>query len=73
MQGGLIFASERWIKSYKGIREAYIATFAFAFAFGFMAVSEYDKYNPNLKWLYIPTHCIWHIMIFLYLEKIYKP
>jgi len=37
MQGSLIAASERWIKSYKGIREAWLATFSFAL--GFMAVA----------------------------------
>ena len=37
-------------------------------------ISEYDKYNPKLKWLYIPTHCLWHLSIFplicYFLEKL---
>jgi hypothetical protein len=27
-------------------------------------ISEYDKYNPKLKYVYIVTHCIWHVTIF---------
>ena len=38
-------------------------------------VSEYDKYNPRLKWLYIPTHSLWHISVFWimnrFLQKLY--
>ena len=29
-----------------------------------MRISEYDKYNPNLRSMYIITHSIWHISIF---------
>ncbi|QTF49193.1 hypothetical protein qu_301 [Acanthamoeba polyphaga mimivirus] len=29
-----------------------------------LRVSEYDKYNPNLKTRYIITHCMWHAGIF---------
>lgn len=36
----------------------------FILAFVFMCISEYDKYNPNLKRIYIVTHCIWHMTIF---------
>jgi hypothetical protein len=40
-------------------------TFAnFAFSFIFLRISEYDKYNPKLKKLYITTHCIWHVVVF---------
>lgn len=35
-------------------------------------ISEYDKYNANLKVLYIITHCIWHLGIFLWLELFLK-
>ncbi|AKI80017.1 hypothetical protein QJ850_gp682 [Acanthamoeba polyphaga mimivirus] len=33
-------------------------------AFILLRVSEYDKYNPNLKTRYIITHCMWHVCIF---------
>ena len=36
----------------------------FVFSLLFMIISEYDKYNPKLKYLYIITHCIWHMSIF---------
>lgn len=35
-----------------------------ALSFLFLRISEHDKYNPKLKYLYIPAHCIWHISIF---------
>lgn len=34
-------------------------------------ISEYDKYNPNLKNLYIITHCLWHINIFIWLGSVH--
>ena len=30
-----------------------------------LRISEYDKYNLNLKPMYIVTHSLWHISIFL--------
>lgn len=39
-------------------------------AFMFLRVSEYDKYNEKLKWMYIPTHCIWHYMVFKLLNDV---
>jgi hypothetical protein len=33
-------------------------------SFGLNLLSEYDKYNPKLKYMYIVTHSIWHICIF---------
>ncbi len=35
----------------------------------FLRISEYDKYNARLKYLYMLTHCIWHISIFLTMNK----
>ncbi|XWV26323.1 hypothetical protein QJ857_gp0751 [Tupanvirus soda lake] len=29
-----------------------------------LKISEYDKYNPKFKTMYIATHCLWHIGIF---------
>jgi len=34
-----------------------------------LRVSEHDKYNPNLKKLYMITHCIWHVGIFIILNE----
>lgn len=34
-------------------------------------LSEHDKYNANLKWLYIPTHALWHIIIFSCMTMFY--
>lgn len=41
--------------------------------FGFILniISEYDKYNENLKWVYIPTHMLWHIIIFICMAEFY--
>ena len=41
-------------------------------AFLMLRISEYDKYNPNLKILYITTHCLWHILIFGFMGKFIK-
>ena len=43
MQGSLIFASKLWIKSYKGVLEASIATFSFSF--GYMVVAFWRPPN----------------------------
>lgn len=32
--------------------------------FIFGRISEYDKYNPRLKNMYLVTHSIWHLTIF---------
>jgi len=29
-----------------------------------LRISEFDKYNPELKYIYIATHSFWHISIF---------
>ena len=34
----------------------------------FLGISEYDKYNPALKNIYIATHCIWHLGIFFVMD-----
>ncbi|QGR54308.1 putative membrane protein [Moumouvirus maliensis] len=43
-------------------------------SFLLLRISEYDKYNPKLKNIYIMTHCLWHISIFTliyhFLDKI---
>ena len=40
-----------------------------------LSISEYDKYNPYLKYVYICMHSIWHLGIFIIigdiLSKIY--
>jgi len=36
--------------------------------FIFLRISEYDKYNPKLKNIYIITHSIWHMTIFRTME-----
>lgn len=38
----------------------------------FLRISEYDKYNPNLRTLYMITHSIWHIMIYAFLNEMVK-
>lgn len=30
----------------------------------FLRISEYDKYNVNLKLMYIVTHSLWHLSVF---------
>lgn len=37
-----------------------------------LCISEYDKYNPKLKIMYIITHAIWHISIFLIINSFLK-
>ncbi|AVL95183.1 hypothetical protein ma796 [Moumouvirus australiensis] len=43
-------------------------------SFLLLRISEYDKYNPKLKYIYIVSHCLWHISIFTliyhFLDKI---
>ncbi|AYV85002.1 MAG: hypothetical protein Satyrvirus2_13 [Satyrvirus sp.] len=34
-----------------------------------LIISEYDKYNPKLKYRYIITHSIWHASIFVLMGK----
>ncbi len=34
-----------------------------------LRISEHDKYNKNLKNLYIITHSLWHISIFLVIHN----
>jgi hypothetical protein len=38
----------------------------------FLAISEYDKYNHNLKTLYIIMHSLWHISIFVVINIFLK-
>lgn len=38
----------------------------------FLKVSEYDKYNARLKPVYIVTHSIWHITVFLSIDYYLK-
>lgn len=38
----------------------------------FNIISEYDKYNPKLKYLYIVTHSIWHYSIFMLADIFYR-
>lgn len=39
------------------------------FALSLNLISEYDKYNINLKGMYIMTHICWHTSIFLIIDK----
>jgi len=46
------------------------------FSLAMNVVSEYDKYNPSLKWFpYIALHSIWHVMdgylLFAFLQRLY--
>jgi len=36
--------------------------------FCLLIISEYDKFNPDLKKSYIITHCLWHICIFTIMD-----
>lgn len=38
-------------------------------ALSFNLISEYDKYNSNRKYIYIPCHIMWHINIFMLMYK----
>ena len=40
--------------------------------FLFLFVSEYDKYNPKLKWMYLATHPIWHLTAFIAMDFFLK-
>ncbi|AGF84914.1 hypothetical protein QJ854_gp868 [Moumouvirus goulette] len=39
----------------------------FLVSFLLLRISEYDKYNPELKNIYVVTHCLWHISIFTFI------
>jgi len=46
------------------------------FALSLNVISEYDKFNPQLKWFpYLTLHSLWHIMaghlMYIFLQKIY--
>lgn len=28
-------------------------------------ISEYNKFNSNLKWMFVHVHCLWHISVFI--------
>ena len=43
--------------------------FAFCIPFALLRISEFDKYNAGLKNTYIITHSIWHMMIFMAMDK----
>ena len=34
-------------------------------SFAFLAISEYDKYNASLRQMYVITHFIWHVSIYM--------
>lgn len=38
-------------------------------SFALNQISEYDKYNKNLKTMYVITHCLWHISIFYLMNE----
>jgi hypothetical protein len=38
----------------------------------FLRISEYDKYNKKLKLMYMITHSIWHISIYLHIDFFLK-
>lgn len=42
---------------------------AMCLPFVLLRISEYDKYNPTLKPLYIATHPIWHASIFMAMDR----
>ena len=46
--------------------------FRILIAFMFLRISEYDKYNSTLKWIYIPMHSLWHISIFMLMNRFLK-
>lgn len=38
------------------------------YSFSLNLISEHDKYNPDLKNIYLVTHCLWHITIFKFMD-----
>lgn len=40
------------------------------FSFLCLRISEYDKYNKNYRTMYMITHSIWHITVYLLMEKL---
>ncbi len=47
---------------------SYENIFYIIIAYIFHLISQYD--NTKYKWLYILSHCIWHILIFIVMGKI---
>ncbi len=41
-------------------------------SFLLLRISEYDKYNSRLKWIYLPFHSLWHISIFILMHRFLK-
>lgn len=47
----------------------WVDQFQLALALALLCISEYDKYNPALKPIYIMTHSAWHVYIFYLMHK----
>lgn len=46
-----------------------VDVFYLTLAFVALRISEYDKYNAGLKWRYVWTHSLWHVSIFLLMDR----
>lgn len=52
------------------VTQNYKLTFSAIVCAIFLRISEYDKYNTELKNMYIVTHSIWHMGIFTVMGKV---
>lgn len=57
-----------WLLAYQLVKD-WGFLLQIAISFGLSRISEYDHYNPDLKRFYIVTHSLWHISIFLVINK----
>lgn len=51
------------------VKENYLLVLAASLCGICLRISEYDKYNPKLKTMYIATHSVWHVGIFLVMGR----
>jgi len=51
------------------IKQNYMLVFCASLCMMCLRISEYDKYNPELRTMYISTHTIWHMGIFSVMGK----
>jgi hypothetical protein len=58
----------RWMP----ILSQWIPCSSLAIGFILLRISEYDKYNPELKTRYIICHCAWHTAVFISIGRLYQ-
>jgi hypothetical protein len=67
--GWLLYVNYSFSSLYDELHKKPIFILLLMISFALKFISEYDKYNPDCKTLYVITHCMWHISIFYLLNE----